>query len=210
MNKLVILVLAVVTTVPASFAADDGPPPPAKVSTVSTAPPKEFAPMTRSERFRHYLTGLVDAESIVRAAASAGLRQSSNTPTEWGGGLEGYGYRYGDAFAQHIVRRTIQFGVAAALHEDNRYFVSNQYGFFRRVKYAVKSTVTARHENGEQYFSVSRFSGAAGSAFISRIWQPGSLNSPGDGAVNFGVAIGADAGFNVIREFWPDVKRLSS
>jgi hypothetical protein len=163
--------------------------------------------MTHSERLRHYLTGLVDFESIVRAGASAGLKQLSNKPSEWGGGMEGYGYRYGDVFAQHVVRGTIQAGVAAALHEDNRYFVSHQTGFFHRAGYALKSTIMARHDNGEQYLSVSRFSGAAGSAFISRIWQPRSLNTPGDGAVNFGTAIGVDAGFNVLREFWPDVKR---
>lgn len=163
--------------------------------------------MTRSERLRYYLTGLVSVESIVRAGASAGLKQFSNKPPEWGGGMEGYGYRYGDVFAQHVLRTTIQSGVAAALHEDNRYFVSHQTGFFHRAGYALKSTIMARHDNGDQYFSVSRFSGAAGSAFLSRIWQPRSLNTAGDGAVNFGTAIGVDAGFNVFREFWPDLKR---
>jgi hypothetical protein len=208
MQKHVILFLALAATSPGAFAlGDDGLPPAPKPAAASNTPAREFVPMTRSERLRHYLTGLVDVESIMRAGASAGLKQISNKPPEWGGGMEGYGYRYGDVFAQHVVRRTIQAGVAAALHEDNRYFVSHQTGFFHRAGYALKSTIMARHDNGEQYFSVSRFSGAAGSAFISRIWQPRSLNTPGDGAVNFGTAIGVDAGFNVFREFWPDLKR---
>ena len=76
--------------------------------------------MTASERFRRYLRGLVDPESVLRAGVSAGLKQAGNKPPEWGGGLEGYGYRYGDVFAQHVVRRTLQAGVAAVLHEEER------------------------------------------------------------------------------------------
>jgi hypothetical protein len=206
-NTSVLLLLALATSAPAALAfADDGPTTASKPAVATAAPTVEFAPMTASERFRRYLRGLVDPESVLRAGVSAGLKQAGNKPPEWGGGLEGYGYRYGDVFAQHVVRRTLQAGVAAVLHEDNRYFVSHQSGFFRRTGYALKSTVLARHDNGEQYFSVSRFSGAAGSAFLSRIWQPPSLNTPGDAAVNFGTAIGVDAGFNVLREFWPDLK----
>src|SRR5205823_14547703 len=52
-------------------------------------PPREFAPMTRSERFANYLVGLADPRSIARAAASAGIQQASNTPKEWGRGADG-------------------------------------------------------------------------------------------------------------------------
>jgi hypothetical protein len=208
MNKQLLLLLALISSVPGAFAITEDDAVPASITTAtSTTPTVEFAPMTPSERLRRYLTGLIDMESILRAGASGGLKQASNTPKEWGQGLEGYGLRYGDVFAQHVVRRTLEAGVAAALHEDNRYFVSHETGFFRRVRYAVKGTIMARHDNGQQYLSISRFSGAAGSAFISRIWQPRSMNSPGDAAVNFGTAIAVDAGFNVFREFWPDLKR---
>jgi hypothetical protein len=149
----------------------------------------------------------VDGESLLRSAASAGIRQASGTPKEWGGGAEAYGERVGNAFAQHVIHRTLQYGISSALHEDNRYFVSGQTGFFRRTKYAVKSTLLARHDNGNQYFSFSRVGGAAGAAFISRAWQPRSTTSAGDGAVSFGITMGSDIGFNVFREFWPDMKR---
>lgn len=176
-------------------------------SVVSSIPPPEFAPMTRSERFSYYLRGLVDGEAVLRAAASAGIRQAMNSPKEWGGGAEAYGERVGNGFAEHIINRTVQSGMAAALHEDNRYFVSGQTGFFRRTKYAIKSTLLARHDNGNQYFSFSRIGGAASAGFISRLWQPRSTNSAGDGAESFGITMASDVGFNVFREFWPDLKR---
>jgi len=190
-----------------AFADDDGPSQSTRVLGVSGPTAAEFMPMTRSERLRNYLAGIADGESIFRAAFSAGIRQAEDSPKEWRGGAEGFGYRIGDAYAQHVIRRTLQYGASAALHEDNRYFASGQTGFMRRAKYAVASTFLARHDNGDRGISFSRLGAAAGSSFISRIWQPRSTTSAGDGAVSFGIAMGSDVGFNLFREFWPDMKR---
>jgi len=203
LTLLLALGAAVATTL---WAEDDGP----KVDVTAAAsisPPPAFAPMTRSERFSAYLKGLAGPETILRAAAAAGISQATNTPKEWGGGAEAYGYRIGNAFAQHMIRNTLQYGASAVLHEDNRYFASGQTGFFRRTKYAVASTFLARHDNGDRSLSFSHIGSAAGTAFISRAWQPRSTTTAGDGAVNFGIAMAADMGFNVFREFWPGMKR---
>jgi hypothetical protein len=188
-----------------AFANDDAPVEAAR--TTWNSPPPEFSPMTSHERLGNYVSGLGSFESLVRSVASAGIAQSSGTPKEWGGGAEGFGERIGNAFAQHVVRTTLQYGIAATLHEDNRYFVSGETGFFRRTKYALKSTFLARHDNGSQSFSFSRIGAVSGSAFISRAWQPNSKTTAGDGAVTFGFAMMSDIGFNVFREFWPDMKR---
>jgi hypothetical protein len=190
--------------------ADDRPEsdaPSAISSTESSSPLPEFAPMTRSERFRNYLVRIAGPQPFITAAATAGISQAENTPKEWGGGAEGYGKRIGNAYAQHFIRGTLEYGASAALHEDNRYFVSGQTGFFRRTKYAVVSTLLARHDNGSQSLSFSRIGSAAGVAFISRAWQPRSTTTAGDGAVSFGILIGSDIGFNVFREFWSDLRR---
>jgi hypothetical protein len=174
---------------------------------VTSPPPAEFSPMTSHERLGNYVAGLGSLEAVVRAAASAGIAQANGTPKEWGGGAKGFGERMGNAFAQHVIRDTLEYGISATLHEDNRYFVSGETGFFRRTKYAVKSTFLARHDNGSQSFSFSRIGGAAGSAFISRAWQPNSKTTAGDGAVTFGFGMITTIGFNVVREFLPEMKR---
>ena len=182
-------------------AADDGP-----QSDAAHSAPVQFMPLTQSERLDNYLRGLVSVESVLRTAAAAGIRQAENGPEEWGQGAQGYGERFGSSFAQHVINRTLRYGISAALHEDNRYFVSGQTGFLRRTKYAIKSTFLARHDDGNQYFSFSRIGGDAGAAFISRIWQPPSTTSAVNGASSFGITIASDVGFNVFREFWPDLK----
>jgi len=176
-------------------------------STGSSSAPSEFAPMSRGERFRNYLVRVAGPQPFITAAATAGISQLEDTPKEWGGGGEGYGKRIGNAYAQDFIRGTVEYGVSAALHEDNRYFVSGQTGFFRRTKYAVVSTLLARHDSGNQSFSFSRIGSAAGAAFISRAWQPRSITSAGDGTVSFGISMGSDIGFNVVREFWPSLRR---
>jgi hypothetical protein len=197
------LTLAGVTSITlfaADGSADDQPP-----VTVSTPAP-EFTPLTSSQRFDNYLGGLASVESVLRSAAAAGIHQAEGSPQEWGQGAQGYGERFGSSFAQHVINRTVRYSISAALHEDNRYFASSQTGFFRRTRYAIKSTFLARHDNGNQYFSFSHIGGDAGAAFISRIWQPPSTGSAADGAKSFGVTIASDVGFNVFREFWPDLK----
>jgi hypothetical protein len=155
-------------TSPATHAvADDRPEsdaPSAILSTLSrSAPPTPptFAPTTRSVRFRNYLIRVAGPQTFITAAATAGFSQADGTPKEWGGGAEGYGKHIEGAFAQHFIRGTLEYAVSAALHEDNRYFVSGQAAFFRRTKYAVLNTLLARHHNGDQSFSFSHIGSAA-------------------------------------------------
>jgi hypothetical protein len=203
------LVLGAVVSANVALAGDGpGSDAPSAVSNVaSTSPSSEFSPMTGSQRFRNYLVRIAGPQPFITAAATAGISQAKDTPKEWRGGAEGYGKRIGSAYAQHFIRGTLEYGLSAALHEDNRYFVSGQTGFLRRTKYAVVSTLRARHDNGDQSFSFSCVGSAAGTAFISRAWQPRSTTGAEDGAVSFGISMGSDIGFNVFREFWPGLRR---
>ena len=167
----------------------------------------EFTPMTRSERLRNYLTGTFGPGSLARAAARAGFDQVLDRPTEWDSNGRGFADRLGNAYAKHIIRQTLQYGASTALHEDDRYLVSGEKGFWNRTRYALASTFLARRDNGERCFATARMSGAAGAAFISRAWQPGSTSGAGSAAGSFGLAIAGDSGANVVKEFWPDLKR---
>jgi len=174
---------------------------PANGAVRLTAP--DYAPMTFSERARKYIVGAFGPGAIVRAAAGAGIAQWKVTPKEWRVGPEAYGDRFGSIYATHVIREALEFGGSLALREDNRYFRSTDSGFFKRTKHAVTSVFVARNEAGGEHFAYSRFVAVAGSSFISRLWQPPSDDSGGDGAVNFGVTMAADIGWNFFHEFCP-------
>src|SRR5258706_13010191 len=68
-----------------TLAAADNPPGLNTPAAISSPPPPEFAPMTRSERLSNYLVGIANGESLILAVASAGIGQAKATPKEWGG-----------------------------------------------------------------------------------------------------------------------------
>lgn len=166
-----------------------------------------FSPMTRSERFKHFLTGTFGRKALARSAVGAEIGELRHAPKEWGTGPSGYGARFGSAFAHHIVRGTLQYGAAAVLHEDDRYLASGKHGFWKRSGYALSSTFIARGDNGHRRFAFARVGSAGGASFISRLWLPHSIATAGAGASSFGVTIAFDAGFNMFREFSPELKR---
>jgi hypothetical protein len=65
----------------------------------------------------------------------------------------------------------------------------------------------ARHDNGKRYPSASLLIGFAGSAYLSRFWQPPSSNSIGDAASSFGISMGWNTGFGVLKEYLSDLLR---
>jgi hypothetical protein len=183
----------------ASATADSTPAP-------SAAPAQsQYTPLTQSERFHHYIRGTFSVESVIRSAAGAAILQGTNTPSEWGQGGEGYAKRFGNSFTQQIMRQTIMYGAADALHEDNRYVASGRSGTGARLKYAVESTFLARKDDGTRRLSYSRLGSYVAVAFLSRQWQPPSTSGPGSAGLSFGTTVGSEVGFNIAREFWPKI-----
>jgi len=178
-------------------------PHPEAPQTAAAAPPDApaFMPVTQVERVHYYFKNTFSPTAMLASAASAGITQWRNSPREWPQGAEGYGRRFGNAYAQSIMRQTMILGVSSALHEDNRYIRSGQSGLGARLKYAIASTLLARRDDGTRRLSFSRIGSTAGTAFVSRIWQPPSASKAGDAATSFGISMGTQLGFNAVREF---------
>jgi hypothetical protein len=188
-------------------APTDSAPVPADSAPAPSAAPAQspYTPLTQSERLHSYIKGAFSVEALLRSAAGAAILQGTDTPHEWGQGAEGYAKRFGNSYAQQVMRQTLMFGAADALHEDNRYIPSGKTGAGARLKYAMESTFLARKDDGTRRFSYSRIGSTLAVAFISREWQPPSENRPRDAAVSFGSVLGSEVGFNVAREFLPKI-----
>jgi len=72
--------------------------------------------------------------------------------------------------------------------------------------YALTSGILARHDDGSRHFSISQVGGVAAGAFLARVWLPSSQNSAG--AVSFGITMGSNAAFGIVKEFLPDLGRV--
>jgi hypothetical protein len=166
-----------------------------------------FRPLTQSDRNLMYGKSLINPILYFKAGLSGAIDQANDKPHEWEQGAAGYGRRVANIAAQYGIQRTVTFGIASLMHEDNRYFGSGKKGFWPRTGYAISSSVLARHDNGKRYPSVSLIGGFAAAAFISRSWQPPSTHSAADGATSFGYSMGYNVLACTMKEFLPDLLR---
>jgi len=180
------------------------------LNMAGTMKASDFRPLTQGERSSLYLKTMVNPLGYIKVGFSAGIDQWKDKPVEWEQGASGYGKRYANILGQYSIQRTVTFGLASALHEDNRYFNSGKKGFWPRAVYALSSGVLARHDDGRRHVSISELGGVAAGAFLSRAWQPPSQHSAGDGAVSFGISMANNLGFSVVKEFLPDLGRVLS
>jgi hypothetical protein len=147
-------------------------------------------------------------QALLRSGAHAGWGQLRNRPREWGQGGLGFARRFGSGIATRGIKESIQLGVAVAHHENLHYERSNLESKWPRVKYAIKRTfVVPRTDNKGNTAALGRISGNFGAGLISRAWQPASAAGIGAGFASGGIGLGADVGFNVLREFWPQKRR---
>jgi hypothetical protein len=167
----------------------------------------QFEPLTPKERLKVYAKDLFSPFHLMMAGASAGITQAQNVPTQWGQGARGYGRRYANYYAYALTSSALQMAGEDLLHEDNLYYGYGEHGIWKRVRYAVKSSVLARSADGTRHLSISQIGSTAGAAFISRLWQPPNNDSAGDGAVSFAISLATNAGVNVALEFLPDITR---
>jgi len=171
------------------------------IATPAVAPRHDDAGIPSKHRF---VKQTFSPAAVARAGAGAAIGQARNSPHEWGQGVAGFGKRLGSALGTHIVKASIQYPVAYARHEALGYQPSNKSRFLPRLKYALESTVITHKTNtGRRTIAAGEISGVIGSGLISRLWQPASTHTVASGFGTAGIALGADAGMNVAKEFWP-------
>jgi hypothetical protein len=154
-----------------------------------------------------YVKRTFGKNALIQTGVGAGILEANNSPHEWGRGIAGAGKRVGSVFGKHVIKGAIQTTVAKVRHEQLGYTPSGKKGFGPRVKYALLSTVVTRKTTtGKKTVASGRISGAFGAGFISRLWMPARLHTVSSGISSSGISLGVDAGMNVTREFWPEIR----
>jgi hypothetical protein len=152
---------------------------------------------------RHWKSSTFGKRSMGGVAVGAGVGTLRHSPRKWGGGAAGFGKRLGAGLGTHVAKTSVEHSVAAALHEDLHYHRSNKRGVVPRLKHALVSTVvTTNTKNGKRRPAAGRISGNAAAGAVSQ-----GVFAGASGASTAGIGLGADAGANVAREFWPRHRR---
>ena len=174
-------------------------------SQIPTPPP--YVPMGVEDKLKVHVNRVIQPTNFLKSAAGAGIQQLRDTPREWGQGAEGYGKRVGSSVAFGAAKNMVQFAMDSTLHEDPRYFPTGKKSVKERAIYAALQAVRCRTDSGRTRFAYSRVGSALSAGFISNVWEPDRVATVPQAFVRAAESIGLDAGSNVFKEFWPDIKK---
>ena len=141
------------------------------------------------------------------AAGFAGLYQLEDSDPEFRQGLKGYLKRYAASFVDQSLGNMLTEGVfPCLLHEDPRYFRSGVGPKWHRTGYALTRVFVTHTDAGTTRFNFSEWIGNSVAVAVSNTYYPTSRDTR-DNVEKLGTQVGTDAFSNLIKEFWPDVKR---
>jgi hypothetical protein len=167
----------------------------------------DIKPLTRGEKFKVAFDDSFDPSAFLVAGVFAGIAEAQNQYRGFGDGASALGKYYAAAFADQAIGNMMTEAVfPVALHQDPRYFVRGRGGFWKRTGYAISREVITRGDDGTNHFNSSELAGNAVAAGISTAYYPAANRTIGNTANKWGQQIGLDAFFNVMKEFWPDVR----
>ena len=166
-------------------------------------------PMLAKQKFQLSVRSIVDPVAFLSVAGIAAAEQYQNVFPAYGGGIEGYGKRYGAAFANHVTGILLGRAVYPSMfHQDPRYFYKGTGSIGSRALYAISAAVIARGDDGRWKPNYSRVLGNFSGAAISNLYYPAADRGASLVVLNGLAGTGADAVANLIREFV--LKRFTS
>lgn len=141
---------------------------------LTVSPALNFTPLTVDERWKLYWKqNFLSIGAYFRPIFFALiLDQTTNSPSQWGGGFAGFGPRVGSRVLSNIVQGTIRTPLAAVLHEDVRY-ITDHRGGKRGLLHAVEYSFLTYNDQGHPTLNVAKLVGYYASTAISTGWRPG-------------------------------------
>lgn len=163
--------------------------------------------LTARGKFAIAFDDATDQAIFLQTTFLSGIGQATNSNPSFGQGIEGYAKRFGAVYADFAIENMTTEGIfPTLLHQDPRYFRRREGSGLSRLAYAMGRLFVTRTDSGGSQFNYSEFVGAATSVAISNAYYPDS-RTVGNNLGRYGEQLGFDAASNVLKEFWPDLKR---
>jgi hypothetical protein len=166
-----------------------------------------YRPVTAKYKLQIALKDSFDYPLLGVAAIYSSIYQLENSHPQFGQGTKGYFSRLGTSYSDQVVGNMLAEGILPALfHEDPRYFRMNQGKPSKRLVYAISRIFITKTDSGHSSFNFAEVLGNGMAAGIGLSYYSDDRDV-GDYLQNWGTQLGTDALSQVLKEFWPDVKR---
>jgi hypothetical protein len=166
-------------------------------------------PLTVRQKYILSLHQAFDISAHIGDAFQAALQQAGNGQPHYGQGWGAYGERFAANEGDQISSSLLIYGVLPSiLHDDPRYFRQGRGSAMARLWYAINRTFVTRRDKGTTGFNTSETLGQLMSAGISTTYYPQRDRSVGHVFSNWAVNLGGNSGYNVLSEYYPDLKHV--
>jgi len=160
------------------------------------------------DKFILFLQDSVDPITFLSAGFDAGIDQAQNNDPSYGQGAAGYGKRVGANYAGEVSTGFFKdFAYPTIFSEDPRYYRLAHGGAGKRLAHALEHSFVAYRENGHPMFNASEWFGTTSAIVLTNTYHPDNRRGFAPAAERLGYAVLSDMGFDVLREFWPEIAR---
>ncbi len=160
------------------------------------------------DKFLLFVADSIDPANFLGVGIDAGFDQRSNRDPTFGQGAEGYAKRFGADLASSVSSKFFKdFAYPALFREDPRYYRLGRGSSGKRLLHAAGHLFVAHRENGTRMFNYSEWLGSVSSAALSNVYHPGNSRGAANVAKMTAYNFAFDVGFDVLREFWPEISR---
>lgn len=169
-------------------------------------PGAKLCTLTLQGKFILFLKDSIDPVNFLSSGFDAGIDQAENSDPSYGQGAEGYGRRFGADFAGQASSRFFkEFAYPSIFSEDPRYYRLAHGPAGKRLLHAMAHAVVAHRDDGKRMFNFSEWLGTTSADVLSNTYRPDSQRGFSATAERVSYGILQDMGFDVLREFWPEI-----
>jgi hypothetical protein len=176
--------------------------------------PPHYKPGTKlctlklKDKFTLFVQDSLDPVTFLATGFNAGLDQAEDSDPSYGQGAEGYGRRFGAEFAGQATSRFFtDFAYPWIFSEDPRYYRLAHGRPRTRLLHALEHAVVAHRDDGKRMFNFSEWLGTTSTVVLANTYRPDNERGFAPAAQQVGYSILQDVGFDVLREFWPEISR---
>jgi hypothetical protein len=160
------------------------------------------------DKFILFVQDSLDPITFLNAGFNAGIDQAENNDPAYGQGAAGYGKRFGANYAGQVSSGFFKdFAYPTIFAEDPRYYRLAHGSGKKRLLHALEHAFVGRTENGKPMFNASEWFGTASAVVLANTYHPDNKRGFAHAAGRVGYSVLSDTGFDVLREFWPEIAR---
>jgi hypothetical protein len=162
--------------------------------------------LTLGGKFLLFAEDTFDPITFLSVGFNSGIGQAQDDQQAFGQGAAGYGKRFGYNFSLQASGEFFSVVVYSTIFsEDPRYYRLGRGSTRGRFFHALRHSIVAKREDGRNEFNYCEWLGVTSTAALSRAFHTGARPGVGRSAEGISLTVAQDAGWNLLREFWPEL-----